>query len=159
MRRVERLQSTEVPLRSTQTGSAARVLLERRVSVLESMGIGSAMADRGAREEGTRRVVPSAVFDHALSAGIGVAVDAKVRARVVHADVFRDDAAAGFALAFVFEIRCLRDFDFRLSTPKLFRKSYSKLLDVFSDFFPHFTSVRAAFSKVGCIQLKPLEGQ
>ena len=41
----------------------------------------------------------------------------------------------------------------------LFRKSYSKLLDVFSDFFPHFTRVRAAFSKVGCIQLKPLEGQ
>ena len=41
----------------------------------------------------------------------------------------------------------------------LFRKSYSKLLEVFSDFFPHFTRVRAAFSKVGCIQLKPLEGQ
>ena len=41
----------------------------------------------------------------------------------------------------------------------LFRKSYSKLLDVFSDFFPHFTRVCAAFSKVGCIQLKPLEGQ
>ena len=42
---------------------------------------------------------------------------------------------------------------------KLFRKSYSKLIEVFSDFFPHFTRVRAAFSKVGCIQLKPLEGQ
>ena len=44
-------------------------------------------------------------------------------------------------------------------TSMLFRKSYSKLLEVFSDFFPHFTRVRAAFSKVGCIQLKPLEGQ
>ena len=42
---------------------------------------------------------------------------------------------------------------------KLFRKSYSKLIEVFSDFFPHFTRVRAAFSKVGCIQLKPFEGQ
>ena len=29
----------------------------------------------------------------------------------------------------------------------------------FSAFFPHFTRVSAAFSKVGCIQLKPLEGQ
>ena len=48
---------------------------------------------------------------------------------------------------------------FQRGALELFRKSYSKLLDVFSDFFPHFTRVCAAFSKVGCIQLKPLEGQ
>ena len=65
---------------------------------------------------------------------------------------------------------------------QLFQKTYSKLLKQdfrlsfrtspesallfpksaaarFSAFFPHFTRVSAAFSKVGCIQLKPLEGQ
>ena len=71
------------------------------------------------------------------------------------------DAATALCLPptiFTFVVFCLLEI-IQKRAVKLFRKSYSKLLDVFSDFFPHFTRVRAAFSKVGCIQLKPLEGQ
>ena len=43
---------------------------------------------------------------------------------------------------------------------QLFQKNLLKIAQArFSAFFPHFTRVSAAFSKVGCIQLKPLEGQ
>lgn len=42
------------------------------------------------------------VLENDFFASVGVAVDAKVMAGVVHADVFAGHAATGFALTFVF---------------------------------------------------------
>ena len=90
--------------------------------------------------------VDAAVLTDDVEPGDGFAFGVKrVHVRVDHDAVERAERVA----------RILEAVERRL----LFRKSYSKLLDVFSDFFPHFTRVRAALSKVGCIQLKPLEGQ